>query len=99
MYKSDAYIPSPLEQNFDFLLILTGFSNTLVACCGGGGPYNFNNSARCGHIGSKSCLDASSFTNWDGIHLTEAAYHHIAKGLLNGPFTSPSLTFPPIKQI
>ncbi|XP_015067440.1 GDSL esterase/lipase At5g45910-like isoform X2 [Solanum pennellii] len=76
-----------------------GFSNTLVACCGGGGPYNFNNSARCGHIGSKSCLDASSFTNWDGIHLTEAAYHHIAKGLLNGPFTSPSLSFPPIKQI
>ncbi|PHU19091.1 GDSL esterase/lipase [Capsicum chinense] len=76
-----------------------GFSNTLVACCGGGGPYNFNNSARCGHIGYKACLDASKFTNWDGIHLTEAAYYHIAKGLLNGPFTSPPLTFPPIKQI
>ncbi|XP_019253100.1 PREDICTED: GDSL esterase/lipase At5g45910 isoform X2 [Nicotiana attenuata] len=76
-----------------------GFSNTLVACCGGGGPYNFNNSARCGHIGSKACLDSSKFANWDGIHLTEAAYHHIAKGLLNGPFTSPPLTFSPIKQI
>lgn len=76
-----------------------GFFNTLVACCGGGGPYNFNNSARCGHIGSKACLDSSKFANWDGIHLTEAAYHHIAKGLLNGPFTSPPLTFSPIKQI
>ncbi|XP_059283293.1 GDSL esterase/lipase At5g45910-like [Lycium ferocissimum] len=76
-----------------------GFSNIFVACCGGGGPYNFNYSARCGHIGSKACLDSSSFVNWDGMHLTETAYHHIAKGLLNGPFTSPSLTFPPIKQI
>ncbi|KAK6149996.1 hypothetical protein DH2020_017521 [Rehmannia glutinosa] len=74
-----------------------GFSDgTLVACCGGGGPYNFNNSARCGHIGSKACLDPKAFANWDGVHLTEAAYRHIAMGLVNGPFTSPPLTFSPI---
>ncbi|KAK6124317.1 hypothetical protein DH2020_041938 [Rehmannia glutinosa] len=74
-----------------------GFSDgTLVACCGGGGPYNFNNSARCGHIGSKACLDPKAFANWDGVHLTEAAYRHISMGLVNGPFTSPPLTFSPI---
>ncbi|KAL2494731.1 GDSL esterase/lipase [Forsythia ovata] len=74
-----------------------GFSDgTLVACCGGGGPYNFNNSARCGHTGSRACLDPSTYANWDGVHLTEGAYRHIAMGLVNGPFTSPPLTFPPI---
>lgn len=77
-----------------------GFSDgTLVACCGGGGPYNFNNSARCGHIGSKACLDPKTVVNWDGIHLTEAAYRYIALGLLNGPFTTPPLTFSPIHII
>ncbi|KAL3820353.1 hypothetical protein ACJIZ3_006258 [Penstemon smallii] len=77
-----------------------GFSEgTSMACCGGGGPYNFNNSARCGHTGSKACLDPKSFANWDGVHLTEAAYRHIAMGLINGPFSTPPLTFTPIKLI
>ncbi|KAH7544939.1 hypothetical protein FEM48_Zijuj01G0039100 [Ziziphus jujuba var. spinosa] len=67
------------------------YSGTLTACCGGGGPYNFNNSARCGHTGSVACKNPSSFANWDGIHLTEAAYAHIAKGLIYGPSTSPPL--------
>ncbi|CAI9782050.1 unnamed protein product [Fraxinus pennsylvanica] len=76
-----------------------GFSEgTLVACCGGGGPYNFNNSARCGHTGSRACLDPSTHANWDGVHLTEVAYRHIAMGLVKGPFTSPPLTFPPIND-
>ncbi|KAK2984193.1 hypothetical protein RJ640_017306 [Escallonia rubra] len=74
-----------------------GFSNgALMACCGGGGPYNFNNSARCGHTGSKACMIPSTYANWDGVHLTEAAYRHIATGLVNGPFTSPPLSSPPI---
>ncbi|KAJ4846874.1 hypothetical protein Tsubulata_011877 [Turnera subulata] len=69
-----------------------GFSaGTKTACCGGGGPYNFNNSARCGHIGSKACSNPSTYANWDGIHLTEAAYRHIALGLVNGPFSRPPL--------
>lgn len=67
------------------------YSGTLTACCGGGGPYNFNNSARCGHIGSRACKDPTSYANWDGIHLTEAAYAHVAKGLIHGPFASPPL--------
>ncbi|PKI72776.1 hypothetical protein CRG98_006861 [Punica granatum] len=65
---------------------------TLKACCGGGGPYNFNNSARCGHTGSRACSNPSAYVNWDGIHLTDAAYGHISKGLIYGRFTSPPLT-------
>ncbi|KAJ0796986.1 putative sinapine esterase [Helianthus annuus] len=65
--------------------------NALSACCGGGGPYNFNNTARCGHIGSKVCEDPSTYSNWDGVHLTETAYRHIATGLLDGTFTSPPI--------
>ncbi|KAI3680779.1 hypothetical protein L6452_35555 [Arctium lappa] len=63
----------------------------LSACCGGGGPYNFNYTARCGHIGSKSCADPATYANWDGMHLTETAYRHIATGLLKGNFTSPPI--------
>lgn len=73
-----------------------GFKNgVLRACCGGGGPFNFNNSARCGHIGSKACGDPSTYANWDGIHLTEAAYRYISLGLINGSYTSPPLISSP----
>ncbi|KAL0407411.1 UNVERIFIED_CONTAM: GDSL esterase/lipase [Sesamum latifolium] len=45
---------------------LYGFWNgALVACCGGGGPYNFNNSAMCGSPGSKTCSDPTTYANWD----------------------------------
>ncbi|KAI4296888.1 hypothetical protein L6164_036808 [Bauhinia variegata] len=75
-----------------------GFTSaTLRACCGGGGPFNFNNSARCGHIGSKACSNPSTYVNWDGFHLTEAAYKHVAKGLVEGPFSYPPLRNSPFK--
>ncbi|KAK9940536.1 hypothetical protein M0R45_017192 [Rubus argutus] len=67
-----------------------GFSSgSLTACCGGGGPYNFNNSAWCGRVGHVACEDPSLYANWDGIHLTEAAYRFIANGLIHGNFTTP----------
>ncbi|XP_027338703.1 GDSL esterase/lipase At5g45910-like [Abrus precatorius] len=66
-------------------------SGTLRACCGGGGPFNFNISARCGHNGSKACANPSAHANWDGIHLTEAAYRLIAEALISGPFSKPLL--------
>ncbi|KAF8411028.1 hypothetical protein HHK36_003567 [Tetracentron sinense] len=70
-----------------------GFSNgVLTACCGGGGPFNFNNSARCGHLGSNACNNPSTYANWDGIHLTEAAYRHVAMGLIHGPYSFPPIT-------
>ncbi|GAV57352.1 Lipase_GDSL domain-containing protein, partial [Cephalotus follicularis] len=66
-------------------------SGTLRACSGGGGPCNFNNSARCGHIGSQACQNPSSYANWDGIHLAGTAYRVIAMGLVKGPYASPLL--------
>ncbi|XP_030516519.2 GDSL esterase/lipase At5g45910-like [Rhodamnia argentea] len=68
-----------------------GFSKLIqVACCGAGGPLNFNVSMMCGSS-SHTCTDPSAFIQWDGVHLTEAAYRHMATGLLDGPFTSPRL--------
>ncbi|CAD5180422.1 unnamed protein product [Musa acuminata subsp. malaccensis] len=62
----------------------------LAACCGGGGPYNYNHSTKCGKDAGV-CSSPSSQISWDGIHLTEAAYRVIARGLL-GPYTIPSLS-------
>ncbi|KAG0461462.1 hypothetical protein HPP92_021382 [Vanilla planifolia] len=60
-----------------------GFAHgALRSCCGGGGPYNFNWTARCGHPGARACVDPSKYVNWDGIHLTEAAYRLIADTIL-----------------
>lgn len=83
---------------FVYLINGAGFTGgTLNACCGGGGPFNFNSSAGCGHIGSKTCAEPSTYVNWDGIHLTEAAHRHIAKGLIDGPFSNPPLKSSPFK--
>ena len=74
---------------------MSGFQKETVLkmCCGGGGPCNYNISESCGRSGSTVCEDPSSYADWDGIHLTEAAYRIIAMGLVFGPFTSPSLTY------
>ncbi|XXG90160.1 hypothetical protein AAC387_Pa12g1988 [Persea americana] len=70
-----------------------GFSKgALTACCGGGGPYNFNVSAPCGTTQAKSCNEPSLYFNWDGIHLTEAAYKWIASVLMEGPHAIPHIT-------
>ncbi|CAO2829339.1 unnamed protein product [Amaranthus hypochondriacus] len=59
-----------------------GFEEPLVACCGIGGKYNFNNTMRCGSteivdgkeiLVAKACNNPSLRVNWDGIHYTEAA--------------------------
>nr|AAM65183.1 lipase, putative [Arabidopsis thaliana] len=59
------------------------------ACCGIGGPYNFNFTRKCGSVGVKSCKDPSKYVGWDGVHMTEAAYKWIADGILNGPYANP----------
>ncbi|KAL6603972.1 hypothetical protein ACP70R_044333 [Stipagrostis hirtigluma subsp. patula] len=58
------------------------------ACCGapGRGPYNFNLTAKCGEPGASACANPRTHWSWDGIHLTETAYGHIARGWLHGPF-------------
>nr|CAD1844245.1 unnamed protein product [Ananas comosus var. bracteatus] len=69
-----------------------GFSNGAIkACCGGGGPYNYNVSAVCGLPGVSACKDPSTYANWDGIHLTEASYSRIATGWLKGPYAHPPI--------
>ncbi|KAK4271674.1 hypothetical protein QN277_020330 [Acacia crassicarpa] len=70
-----------------------GFGKNVVeVCCGGGGPYNYNESAVCSYSGAVSCDDPSKYVSWDGLHLTEAAYRWISKGLLDGTYTIPGLT-------
>ncbi|KAF8392886.1 hypothetical protein HHK36_021126 [Tetracentron sinense] len=62
-----------------------GFSEgCLTACCGGGGPYNYNKSLVCGNRGARVCDDPSLYVSWDGMHLTEAAYKAIAYYILQG---------------
>ncbi|KAM0938492.1 putative sinapine esterase [Dioscorea sansibarensis] len=61
----------------------------LRACCGGGGLYNYNSSCGCGEMGSTVCEKPSNYVIWDGLHLTEAAYKHIATGLVQGKFANP----------
>ncbi|XP_011623529.1 GDSL esterase/lipase At5g45910 [Amborella trichopoda] len=72
---------------------LIGFpkETVLSACCGVGGQYNFDPRRTCGKPGATVCDDPSLYTNWDGIHLTEAAYKVIATALLSGEFTHPPL--------
>ncbi|KAF8643592.1 hypothetical protein HU200_066645 [Digitaria exilis] len=73
---------------------LFGFdgSRTLVACCGGGGRYNFNVTAGCGFPGATAaCEDPSAAVSWDGIHLTQAAYKDIAEAWLLGPSAEPTI--------
>ncbi|KAK5834374.1 hypothetical protein PVK06_018251 [Gossypium arboreum] len=56
-----------------------GFKETLKACCGTGGLYNYNLSRTCGYPPLRRCCnDPSSYMSWDGIHYTEAVNRLIA---------------------
>ncbi|KAL5228921.1 hypothetical protein ABZP36_017186 [Zizania latifolia] len=55
----------------------------LSVCCGGSGRYHYNDSVVCGDEGATICEDPSKSLYWDGVHLTEAAYHYIAKDWLS----------------
>nr|GMD87720.1 GDSL esterase/lipase At1g28590-like [Ipomoea batatas] len=66
-----------------------GFNSSISACCGVGGPYNYNSSVGCKVPESSVCEHPSSYVSWDGIHLTEAAYKWIAHGLLKGTYMTP----------
>ncbi|KAF8393787.1 hypothetical protein HHK36_019985 [Tetracentron sinense] len=64
----------------------TRFSGgSLAACCGVGGPYNYNQWIQCGDRGARVYADPSLYANWDGQHMTEAAYQIIASYILE-PF-------------
>ncbi|CAK8578749.1 unnamed protein product [Lathyrus sativus] len=78
-----------------------GFEKGVIACCGKGGKYNFNNVARCGAtkivngkkiLIAKSCKDPSVRIIWDGIHYTEAANNWIFQQIVNGNFSDPPVS-------
>nr|XP_043623927.1 GDSL esterase/lipase At1g28650-like [Erigeron canadensis] len=67
-----------------------GFTNgALRACCGGGGPFNYDASIACSDLSSSVCVHPNTYANWDGLHLTEAAYKVIYKSLFQGKYTTP----------
>ncbi|KAJ9536049.1 hypothetical protein OSB04_un000785 [Centaurea solstitialis] len=67
-----------------------GFTNgALKACCGGGGPFNCNRSVACAHPSSTVCAQPNTYANWDGNHLTEAAYKLIYKSVFEGSYSVP----------
>jgi len=70
-----AFAAAPARFGFD------GADGALRDCCGG--KYNFNLSA--------ACANPSAYVNWDGVHLTEAAYHRVADGWLRGPYAHPPI--------
>ncbi|KAJ3701188.1 hypothetical protein LUZ61_004893 [Rhynchospora tenuis] len=69
-----------------------GFTSTpLRVCCGKGGKYNWNVNELCGMPNVNACQDPSKYIFWDGVHLTEAAYHYIFNSWLKGPYAQPPI--------
>ncbi|KAI3498703.1 hypothetical protein L1887_34482 [Cichorium endivia] len=67
-----------------------GFTNgALKACCGGEGPFNCDPSVACAYPSSTVCDQPNTYANWDGMHLTEAAYMLIYKSVFQGSYSSP----------
>ncbi|XVF77463.1 hypothetical protein PTKIN_Ptkin14bG0046000 [Pterospermum kingtungense] len=65
-----------------------GFRETLKACCGMGGAYNYNSSMSCGYPPlTSSCNNPSSYVSWDGVHYTEAAYKFLSGSILQRFYT------------
>uniref|UniRef100_A0A0D3GU42 Esterase n=1 Tax=Oryza barthii TaxID=65489 RepID=A0A0D3GU42_9ORYZ len=66
--------------------------SVLRACCGVGGAYNADSLVCNGNATTSNlCTEPSRYISWDGLHLTEAAYHFIARGVLHGPYTEPAI--------
>ncbi|KAL6850134.1 hypothetical protein ACP4OV_020761 [Aristida adscensionis] len=80
-----AFLQDPDHFGFDR-------SKTLAACCGGGGPYNYDPKAACGAPGrATACAAPSKAIFWDGFHLTDSGYRNIADGWLHGPYAHPPI--------
>ncbi|KAJ4766058.1 GDSL esterase/lipase [Rhynchospora pubera] len=62
----------------------------LTACCGTGGGYNYESNLMCGSPGTTVCSNPDQHINWDGIHLTQAAYLVIAQSLVTEGFAYPN---------
>ncbi|KQK14967.1 GDSL esterase/lipase At1g28600 [Brachypodium distachyon] len=80
----DEVLTAPAQNGFNK-------ETVLHACCGGGGPYNANFTIHCTEPGAVQCPDPSKYVSWDGLHMTEAVYRIMARGLLDGPFAMPPI--------
>ncbi|TVU37578.1 hypothetical protein EJB05_10900, partial [Eragrostis curvula] len=68
-----------------------GAGTALDACCAGGGLHNANFTIHCTEPGAVQCPDPSRYVSWDGLHMTEAVYRIMARGVLDGPFAMPPI--------
>ncbi|XP_050204431.1 alpha-L-fucosidase 3-like [Mercurialis annua] len=77
-----------------------GFNESLRACCGHGGKYNFNKHIGCGGkikvkgkeiLVGKPCDDPTVWINWDGVHFTQAANQWIFHQIVDGSFSDPPI--------
>ncbi|KAJ4849550.1 Alpha-L-fucosidase 3 [Turnera subulata] len=75
-----------------------GFKESLRACCGHGGKYNYNKNIGCGGkitvhgkeiLVGRACKDPSKWINWDGVHYTQAANKWIFEQIVGGSFSDP----------
>ncbi|KAJ4787931.1 GDSL esterase/lipase [Rhynchospora pubera] len=70
-----------------------GIQSPLFACCGAqDSKYHYSFNHGCGDKQSSVCADPLKSISWDGVHLTEASYHAIADGIIDGPYTDPPLS-------
>uniref|UniRef100_A0A2N9I1Q7 Uncharacterized protein n=1 Tax=Fagus sylvatica TaxID=28930 RepID=A0A2N9I1Q7_FAGSY len=77
-----------------------GFKESLRACCGHGGKYNYNMHVGCGGkikvhgkevLVGKACEDPSAWINWDGVHYTQAANKWVFDQIVGGSFSDPPI--------
>lgn len=77
-----------------------GFEESLRACCGHGGKYNYNLHIGCGAkvkvhgkeiLVGKPCKDPSVWVNWDGVHFTQAANKYVFDKIVDGSFSDPPI--------
>ncbi|KAI4340628.1 hypothetical protein MLD38_025443 [Melastoma candidum] len=57
-------------------------NSTLKTCCGKGGAYNFDLTTICGTLTYEVCPSPNEYISWDGIHMTQRGYYHMAQYLI-----------------
>eukprot|EP00253_Pinus_taeda_P020216 PITA_20216 len=77
-----------------------GFKETIRACCGVGGNYNYDANIWCGSTGTingttveaKACANPASYIIWDGVHWTEHANRQLTQAILGGKYFEPAFS-------
>lgn len=69
------------------------------ACCGRGGPYDFDPTKMCNQGSMPVCDDPTKYVHWDGFHLTEEANKLMVDAIVGGKgFTYPQLELPQVNH-